>query len=159
MKLFLIAIGKIKEQWLSTGISQYQLWLKRYTDLTIIEVQGENTPKEPSTEDITRICEREGQKLNNEIPPGSYIFALDRKGTHFSSKDFSNELQRLSIKGEAKIAFIIGGPFGLPCNLLMSADKTVSLSTMTFPHALARLILLEQLYRGLSYAANHPYHK
>ncbi len=159
MKLFIIAVGKIKEDWIYQGISQYQLWLKRYTDMAIIEVQAETLQKEPSPDELARICDKEGVRLSKEVPPGSYTIALDRDGTLHSSLGFSDEISRLSLKGESKVVFLIGGPFGLSGRILSGADSRISLSTLTFPHPLARLILLEQLYRGFSYIANHPYHK
>lgn len=97
----------------------------------------------------------EGELLLKSIPTGSFAIALDEQGKEFSSKEFSNHLEKIT----QPICFIIGGAFGLSTEVKERANMLLSLSKMTMPHIMARLMLIEQIYRAYTISKNHPYHK
>ncbi len=136
----IIAIGKIKKLWISDGINTYK---KRLPNLSIIEVKSSNLNKEAN--DITSLLKE------NEV-----LIPLCEKGEILSSIDFSNRLQEL---GSKRLTFIIGGADGLAPKIKSLAHFSLSLSPLTFPHEIARLLLLEQIYRASTIAHGTPYHR
>ena len=136
----IIAIGKIKKMWIQEGIEMY---LKRLPGLEVIEIK-----------DNTQI--KEEQAIKEIIKKNETIVTLDENGNSFTSKQIATKLLN---SHHQKITFVIGGPSGLSPSLKSSASWQLSLSPLTFPHELARLLLIEQLYRAKSITQAGPYHK
>ncbi|MGM9986845.1 MAG: 23S rRNA (pseudouridine(1915)-N(3))-methyltransferase RlmH [Bacillaceae bacterium] len=159
MNISIVAIGKLKEKYLKQGIDEYCKRLSAYAKVEIIEQPDEKAPENLSEADMLIVKQKEGQKILNKISDDTHVIALAIEGKQRSSEQFAAELDRLATYGKSKIAFVIGGSLGLSEEVMKRANDTISFSKMTFPHQLARLILLEQVYRAYRINRNEPYHK
>lgn len=159
MNITIMCVGKIKEKYLQEGIAEYKKRLSKYVKLNIIEVSDERAPENLSHKEIENIKDKEGDKLLSKIPKDSYTIALAIKGHEFSSEDLAKKIEDIKTYTSSHIVFIIGGSNGLSNKLLHKVDLKLSFSTMTFPHQLMRMILLEQVYRSFRINNNEPYHK
>lgn len=159
MKITILCVGKIKEKYLSSGISEYMKRLGRYCKMEIIEVQDEKTPDGASRAVEEKIKEKEGQRLEKYIKEDAYVIALAIDGKQLDSVELSKKMETLGVSGVSHIIFLIGGSLGLQRKLLERADYKLSFSKMTFPHQLMRMLLLEQVYRSYRIIKGEPYHK
>lgn len=159
MNISIIAVGKIRERYINSGIKEYQKRLSRYCKLKIIEVPDREAPETLSEMQLEKVKEEEGQDILKNIKQGSYVIALDINGKKMSSEEMAAHMDRLAVMGRSNLTFIIGGSNGLSTQVLEKADMRLSFSPMTFPHQLMRLILLEQIYRWFKIIKGEPYHK
>jgi 23S rRNA (pseudouridine1915-N3)-methyltransferase len=153
--IHLIAVGQKMPAWVDQACADFLKRLPRELQLNTIEVPLLKRGKNP---DIQRIVRDESRKVLDAIPTGCSLVALDVKGNRISTEKLATTLDNWMQQGQ-DIAIVIGGPDGLSYELLQQADQTVSLSDMTFPHPLVRIIIVEQLYRAWSILNNHPYHR
>jgi len=151
----LIVLGKLKEDYLRAAEEEYTKRLGTYAKLTIIELTEE--PFRDPEGELNSIREREATKIRQRIAPGSFVIALDERGGEYTSVDFAHMLEKKSSQGQ-KLDFVMGGPLGLDRDLLKSADLKLSLSPLTFTHQMARILLLEQLYRAGTILNKKRYH-
>jgi 23S rRNA (pseudouridine1915-N3)-methyltransferase len=168
MHIQILAVGKLKSgfSYLQAGIDDYRQRIKPYAKISIIEVPDE--PILPSKTD-TQIMKKEGERILPYLQRATLSIALSERGEQLSSEQFSHSLfERLGANPSnggipaieaGPIIFIVGGPLGLSPTVLQQCHWTVSLSRMTFPHPMVRLILLEQLYRAFKIRRDEPYHK
>lgn len=159
MKLTVIAVGKLKEKYLKEGIGEYSKRLSRFCELEIVEVEDEQAPENLSAAQELQVKKKEAEKILKKVKEGSALVILDVKGERTSSEGLAAKLQSFFISGKSHITFVIGGSLGLDQELLKKADYRFSMSELTFPHQLARLILLEQLFRAFKIMNNETYHK
>lgn len=159
LKITIIAVGKLKEKYLKEGIAEYSKRLSRFCDLNIIEVADEQAPENLSSAQEEQVKKREAERILKRVSSGSFLIVLDVKGKKLDSEGFASKLRSLFLSGNSNITFVIGGSLGLDGELLRKADFSLSLSDMTFPHQLTRLILLEQLFRAFKIINGEPYHK
>jgi 23S rRNA (pseudouridine1915-N3)-methyltransferase len=159
MKINIIAVGKIKERYLKEGIVEYSKRLSRYCGLQIIEVADEPAPENLGAAQEEQVKSREASRVLDKVRDGDYLIALDVKGEKKSSEEFAAVLKKCMVSGNSSITFVIGGSLGLAPEIVRKADLKLSLSDMTFPHQLTRLILLEQIYRAFKIISGEPYHK
>lgn len=159
MKITLITVGKIKEKYLNDGIAEYAKRLGRYCRLSFVQVADEKTPDKASDALNAQIKATEGQRLLKHIREQDYVIALAIDGKMLDSVELSKLMERLGVQGESTIDLVIGGSLGLSDEVLRRADFKLSFSSMTFPHQLMQLILLEQVYRGFRIMNHEPYHK
>lgn len=155
LEITLIAMGNKMPAWVSQASQEFIKRLGESFKLNLIEIP---LLRRGHTHDLTRILEKEASRLHAAIPRDAHLIALDLAGKKFSSEQLSvhlNHLQHIT----SHVCFIIGGPEGLPKNCLTLSRERWSLSTLTLPHPLARVVLLEALYRAWSILTNHPYHK
>lgn len=155
----LIAVGKIKEKYLREALDEYAKRLSAYCKFEVVEVKDEKTPDSPSTREKQLVLEKEGERISAKIPQGAVVVSLCVEGKQMTSKRFAELISGYSIRGISKIAFIIGGSFGLDEKIKALSDVRLSFSEMTFPHMLMRVILAEQLYRGFTITEGKTYHK
>lgn len=155
----LIAVGKIKEKYLREALNEYAKRLSAYCKFEVVEVKDEKTPDSPSTREKQLVLEKEGERISAKIPQGAAVVSLCVEGKQMTSKRFAELISGYSIRGISKIAFIIGGSFGLDEKIKALSDVRLSFSEMTFPHMLMRVILAEQLYRGFTITEGKTYHK
>jgi len=155
MKIHLIAIGTKMPAWITQGYQDYAQRMPRECQLLLKEIPAEKRTK---NSDVQKIKVKEAEKLLDAIPNNCLIIALDVKGRSWSTEKLADNLQNWMMSGR-DIALLVGGPEGLTDNVRQRADQLWSLSSLTFPHPLVRLILAEQLYRAWSITANHPYHR
>ncbi len=150
----IVAVGGVKG-WATDGVDDYLRRLRRFFPVEIVEVPEENLNRRPPEE----VLAAEGAKLLRRVPAGAYVVALDReKGEPLSSEKLAQRLDSLGVSGRSHVAFILGGPLGLSPEVLGRADALVSFGPITLPHALARVVLLEQLYRAAKINRGEKYH-
>ena len=159
VNLCVVAVGTLKEKYLADAVREYVKRLSPYCKLTIVEIPETRLPLSPSPAEIKKVIADEGKNIIKKIPPGSYIFSLCIDGEMYSSEDFSSVISKITLSGKSRAAFIIGGSFGLSEDIKQISDTRLSMSKMTFPHQLTRVILLEQLYRAFSIIGGGKYHK
>ena len=155
----IIAVGKIKENYLSDAISEYSKRLSAYTKLQLIQVADEKCPENAPDAVLLQIKEKEGKRILENVADKDYLITLEINGRKLSSESFAEQMENLRITGHSDIAFAIGGSIGLSAAVSQRSDFKLSFSDMTFPHQLMRVILLEQIYRSFKIARNEPYHK
>ena len=155
MKVWLLVVGKAGPL-VADGIVEYERRAARYWSLGVHEVKEERARKGLNDEQIR---EAESARLLERAPAGTQICALTRDGERWSSNDLASYLNQLAVQGRDGVAFLIGGALGLSQNLIQRADRRLSLSSMTLPHELARLLFTEQLYRAGTIVRGEPYHK
>ena len=159
MKIILPLLGKTKEQYLAAGIDDYAGRLRRFVPLDLPALKEK---KNATKEDSARLQHEEARILLGSLPQlggATKVVALAPAGQQLSSEDLADLLCRWEDQGVREIAFLIGGPTGLAAELVQKADYVLSLSRMTFTHEMARLLVLEQLYRAFSIKAGTGYHK
>lgn len=153
-----IAVGKLKEAYLKDGCAEYLKRLKAFARVEIIEVNEYRCGDNPSESEIKTVIDKEGERIIQKIPKGSAVIPLCIEGRQYSSPDFSAFIERLSMTS-SHLCFVIGGSFGLSDEVKALSASKLSFGKMTLPHQLARLVLLEQVYRGFSILNNSKYHK
>ena len=156
MKITLICVGKIRENFIAEGINEFKKRLTPYISLEIIEVQAFQIKTQA---DELKARQTEAEKILSYIGKDDYTIALAIQGKELSSEGLAQKFDELSKSGINKINLIIGGSTGLDTSVLSKADFKLSFSKMTFPHQLMRLILLEQVYRAFKIINKEPYHK
>lgn len=155
MPIRILAIGTKMPAWVNAGFLDYAKRLSGAYALELCEIPAEKRTKNC---DIPRLLQREGEKLLAAIKPNHLVIALDRLGQSISTERLATELQKWQTTGRT-IDLLIGGPEGLSSACLQKADMTWSLSALTLPHPLVRILLVEQCYRAMSILQNHPYHR
>lgn len=159
MQIRVIAVGKIKEKFLQDGIAEYDKRLRPYAKVQVMELADEKRPASASPGTEAAAMEKEGDRILAAIPDGSFVIALDVRGKNWSSQDLAASLGSWELSGKNQLAFVIGGDLGLSQAVLARSDMRLSLSPMTFTHPMARLLLLEQVYRAFRILRGEPYHK
>jgi 23S rRNA (pseudouridine1915-N3)-methyltransferase len=155
MQIHLISVGNRMPGWVKTGYDEYAKRLPRDCELVLKEI----TPGQRSKNcDFTKIIKEEGERMAAAIPVGAHIVALELSGKSWTTPELSIAMQRWLESGK-NIALVIGGPDGLAGSVTSKAGEFWSLSALTFPHPLVRIIVAEQLYRAWSILHNHPYHR
>lgn len=155
MKFFVCAVGHRMPAWVAAGFEEYARRMPRETPLVLKEIRPE--PASGAT-DVDRVRRIEGERLRNSLPPGCRVIALDERGQTHGTESFAGLIGGWLQDGR-DVAFLVGGAEGLDSALKQSAHLMLSLSAMTLPHQLVRVVLAEQLYRALSLLRNHPYHR
>jgi len=153
LRLTLISVGRITEPFIRDGCAVYAERIRRYADFRLVVVPEVRITGKGKKEYIIRM---EGQRIQGKISPAVFTVALDERGKFLSSEGFARFLETNSLK---EIAFILGGPYGLDEKLKEEAEFRLSLSPMTLAHGMARLLLLEQIYRAFTLLRGEPYHK
>lgn len=159
MNVKIIALGRLKEKWLEQGFLEYQKRISAYGTAELCELEPVALPQNPSDAQISAALEKEAAKISEKIPPRAFTITLCIEGKKLSSEGLSELMQNAALVGKSNIAFIIGSSFGLSPSVKQAADFRLSISDMTFPHQLARLMLIEQIYRAFSIQNGGKYHK
>lgn len=159
MQIKIIAVGKLKEKYWREAVLEYLKRLTAMAKVEVIEVSEEKIADNPSKAEIEQAKEKEGDRILKILPPSFFLIPLVIEGKNLSSQDFSQYLGKLSLDGKSQIAFVIGGSYGLSPQVINKGDFLLSFSSMTFPHQMMRVILLEQIYRSLKILKGEPYHK
>ena len=158
MQINIIAVGKIKKDFIQMGIDEYLKRLSRYTKVNIIEVKDEKIPGNASDAEIEQIKEKEAERILERIPGNSYVIALEVRAKTMTSEGLAKWIKNKQVQGWSNITFIIGGAVGLHPKISEQANLPLSFSYMTFTHEMIRMILLEQVYRAFKIMNNEPYH-
>ena len=155
----IICLGKLKEKYLRDASDEYSKRLSAFCKLNIVELTPEKLSDNPSQKEIENALQTEAKKITEKIPKGAYIYSLCIEGKQVSSEELSAEFRNIGVGGVSNIVFIIGSSFGLSDEIKRMSNKKLSMSKMTFPHQLARIMLLEQIYRAVQISAGTKYHK
>ncbi|MCC8073740.1 MAG: 23S rRNA (pseudouridine(1915)-N(3))-methyltransferase RlmH [Clostridiales bacterium] len=158
MSITVIAVGKLKESYLRDGCKEYIKRLGAFAKVNIVEISEERASDNPSDSEIERLIEKEGERILQKIPKGATVIPLCIEGRQYSSEEFADLTEKISLKSSS-ICFIIGGSFGLSDRVKVLGDYKLSFGKMTLPHQLARMVLLEQIYRAFSILNHSKYHK
>jgi 23S rRNA (pseudouridine1915-N3)-methyltransferase len=159
MKFIVCCVGHRTPAWVSAGFDDYVRRMPREMPIQLIEVRPERRPaKAPSPGSLARMIAAEAIRIRAALPAGCTVVALDEAGRSFTTSQFADRLEAFRREGH-DVAFVIGGADGLDQGLKQSAALLVSLSALTLPHQLVRVLLVEQLYRGVSLLHHHPYHR
>lgn len=156
MNIKIIAVGKIREKYLKSGIDEFIKRIQPYSSLQIVEISAE-TIYEGSN--IEKVLDVEAEKILKHVGENSYFVVLDIKGQQLSSEDFAEKIRNISLSGMNQLVFAIGGAEGLSDKVKKRANFSFSMSKLTFVHQMARFFLLEQIYRAFKIINNEPYHK
>lgn len=158
IKITFITLGKLKEKYLRDAVDEYTKRLSRYCKLDIVELSPVNLPDNPSQSEIDIALSKEAEMIEKRMPQNSVVAALCVEGKQFSSEDFADFVEKNTDSGK-NMCFIIGSSYGLGNIIKQKADLNLSLSRMTFPHQLFRVMLLEQIYRAFKINEGSTYHK
>ena len=159
-KVNILCIGKIKEKYFAQAIDEYAKRLQAFCKLRIIELAEEKIrDNNPNSAQIAEVLQAEGKRIMQKISPSDYVIALCIEGKLRTSEELAGTLNTLAVTGRSTVDFVIGGSYGLSDEVKAAADEKLSMSRMTFPHTMARMILAEQIYRAYEIASNGKYHK
>ena len=153
----IITVGKLKEQYLRDACGEYLKRLKRFGSVQVVELEEYRLSDNPSQKEIEKALEIEGNSIQKEVK--GYMIAMCIEGKQLSSTKLAEKMSRISVEGQSTVSFVIGSSFGIAESVKKSADFKLSMSEMTFPHQLARVMLLEQIYRAFQINNNGKYHK
>ncbi|NCE65939.1 23S rRNA (pseudouridine(1915)-N(3))-methyltransferase RlmH [Pseudoflavonifractor sp. 524-17] len=159
LSVHLICVGKLKEPFYKDACAEYAKRLSAYCRLTVTELPEEKLPKDPSPAQIDAALAKEAAAIRGKIPPSSRVAALCIEGRMRSSQEMAQLFPALGHSPDKHMVFLIGGSYGLHPTVKAQAHTRLSMSPMTFPHHLARVMLLEQIYRGFQINAGGSYHK
>ena len=155
----ILTVGKLKEKFYLSAAAEYEKRLKGYCQFQILELPEARLPDEPSAAEISAGLEKEADMILAKIPKGAWFCTLTPEGKLLSSEALAAEMSKVKLSGKSSACFLIGSSFGMAQRLKDKADFKLSMSPMTFPHHLARIMVLEQLYRAESIQAGSKYHK
>lgn len=159
MKISVVCVGKLKESYWRDAVAEYAKRLSRYIKLEITEVPDEKAPETMSDAQEDAVRKKEGERILRAVKDDAYVILLAIEGKQRSSEGLADLLEQNMVKGVSHITFIIGGSLGLSSDVMQRGDIALSFSPMTFPHQMMRVILLEQIYRGIKILKKEPYHK
>ena len=155
----LIVMGKLKEKFYLSAAEEYQKRLKGYCSFKIIELPEHRLPEDPSPAEIQTGLDKEAELIFSKIPKNSWLCIFPPEGKILSSEEFAGKLKEVKNMGKSSACFLIGSSFGISQKVKDKADFKLSMGKMTFPHHLARIMVLEQLYRAEAIQAGNKYHK
>ena len=155
MRLSIIAVGSKMPAWVEQGVREYGVRMPRELNIQWCEIPLARRGKDNNA---GQLCRLEGEQILKAIPAGDKVIALDVKGRSWSTEELAKQLNKWQMSGD-NYSFLIGGPDGLSPQCLQRADGHWSLSSLTLPHPLVRVLLAEQLYRAWTITVNHPYHR
>ncbi len=159
MNISIICVGRLKERFWTEACGEYAKRLRGFCNFTITEVDEERIPDQASQAGIRNTLEKEGKRILSAVPKGAFIIAMCIEGRQQTSEGLASRLEELAVNGCGSAAFVIGGSWGLSDEVKRAAGMRLSMSEMTFPHQLARVMLCEQIYRAFQIISGGKYHK
>ena len=158
-RVTVLCVGKLKEKFYIDAAAEYVKRLQRHCKLELIELPEQRLPDDPSPAEIQKALRTEGDAIRERLPKGGAVIALCIEGRPCSSQELSRRMAEFGVQGKTQLTFLVGGSVGLDEDLKRQADWRLSMSPMTFPHHMARIMLLEQIYRAYQIAGGTKYHK
>ena len=158
-EITLITMGKLKEKFYISAAQEYAKRLSGYCRFTLLELPEYRLPENPSPSEIQAGLEKEAEEIFSRIPKGAWFCVFTSEGKELSSEAFAEKLSSVKLSGKSSACFLIGSSFGMAPRVKEKADFKLSMGPMTFPHHLARIMVLEQLYRAEAIQAGSRYHK
>ncbi len=158
-EITLIAMGKLKEKFYLSAAAEYEKRMKGFCQFRLIELPEVRLPEDPSPAEISAALEKEAETIIAKIPKGAWFCTLTPEGKMLNSEALADKMKGVKLSGKSSACFLIGSSFGMAQRLKEMSDFKLSMSPMTFPHHLARVMVLEQLYRAEAIQAGSKYHK
>ena len=158
-KVTILCVGKLKEKFYVDAVAEYTKRLGRFCKLDIVELAEERLPEDPSPAQIGAALAKEADAIRSKLPPSAYVIAMCVEGKTRSSEELARLMADSASRGDSHLVFLIGGSFGLHPSVKELAAVKLSMSPMTFPHHLARVMVLEQVYRAFQINLGTRYHK
>ena len=158
-KVTILCVGKLKEKFYAEAAAEYMKRLTRFCRAEIIELPEERLPEDPAPAQIEAALAKEAETIRGKIPQGALVIAMCVEGKLWSSEELARQMTGWANRGGSHLVFLVGGSFGLHPSVKALAEARLSMSPMTFPHHLARVMLLEQVYRAMKISAGERYHK
>ena len=155
MEITLLSVGKISSQWIQEGINLFKSRIQNYIKFSTVIIPDIKNTRFLSIENQK---EEEGKLIMEQINSSDFVVLMDEKGKEYTSREFADWMQKQMNSGKKRILIIIGGPYGFSKGLYQRANSLIALSKMTFTHEMAKLVLTEQIYRGLTILRGEPYH-
>ena len=158
-EITLLAMGKLKEKFYISAAEEYKKRLGAYCKFSLLELPEVRLPENPSSAEIAAGLDKEAETIFAKIPKGAYLCIFTPEGKELSSEGFAEKLAQVKLAGKSSVCFLIGSSFGISPKVEAAADFKLSMGPMTFPHHLARVMVLEQIYRAEAIQAGSKYHK
>jgi 23S rRNA (pseudouridine1915-N3)-methyltransferase len=158
-EITLITMGKLKEKFYLSAAEEYAKRLKGYCKFQLLELPEHRLPDSPSQSEILAGLEKEADLIISKIPKGAWFCVFTPEGKNLSSEEFAAKLKEVKLSGKSSTCFLIGSSFGMADRIKQMADFKLSMGKMTFPHHLARIMVLEQIYRAEAIQSGSKYHK
>ncbi len=158
-EITLITVGKLKEKFYLSAAAEYEKRLQAYCRFTLVELPETRLPEAPSPAEISAGLQKEAALILGKIPKGAWFCVLTPEGKNLSSEALAEKIAQVKLSGKSAACFLIGSSFGIAPQVKEAADFKLSMGAMTFPHHLARIMVLEQLYRAEAIQAGSKYHK
>ena len=159
LEITLLTVGKLKEKFYLSAAAEYEKRLKAYCRFTIVELPESRLPDDPSPGEIAAGLEKEASLILGKLPKNAWFCVLTPEGKNLSSEALAEKMAQVKLSGKSAICFLIGSSFGMAPQVKAAADFQLSMGAMTFPHHLARIMVLEQIYRAEAIQAGSKYHK
>ena len=159
MKIRIICIGKLKEKYWTSAAAEYSKRISGYANIEIVELKESKLPSNPSEADENSVLIREGQNILSKIKDNDHVIAMEVEGEQLDSVELAKKIQHAFDTKSSTIDFVVGGSLGLSDEVKKRADYGLSFSKLTFPHQMARIMLLEQIYRAFKINSGETYHK
>ena len=158
-EITLLAMGKLKEKFYISAAEEYCKRLGAYCRFHLVELPEVRLPENPSKAEIAAGLDKEAESIFAKVPKGAYLCIFTPEGKELSSEGFAEKLAQVKLSGKSSVCFLIGSSFGISPQVKAAADFQLSMGPMTFPHHLARIMVLEQIYRAEAIQAGSKYHK
>ena len=159
LEITLLTVGKLKEKFYLSAAAEYEKRLKAYCRFSIVELPEARLPEDPSPAEIAAGLDKEAAMILGKIPKNAWFCVLTPEGKNISSEALAEKMAQVKLSGKSAICFLIGSSFGMAPQVKAAADFKLSMGAMTFPHHLARIMVLEQIYRAEAIQAGSKYHK
>ena len=159
MKITLITVGKLKEKYWVQAVDEYKKRISKYAKIELIEVADEKEPNNTSEKDIEQIKDKEAERILSKIKDTQHVVTLEIHGKTYTSEKLAAEYQRWMNTGKSDVVFVIGGSNGLGEAVKKRSDQEISFGTLTYPHQMMKVMLMEQIFRVNKILRNESYHK
>ncbi len=159
LNIRIVCVGKLREQFYISAFNEYSKRLSAYCKLECVELNETKLGSSPSDKEIAAAMDKEAADIERAVGKDAYVIAMCIEGGQLDSEAFAEKINSLAVSGRGRICFVIGGSFGISPRIKQAADMRLSMSKMTFPHHLARVMLAEQVYRAFKISEGSRYHK
>ena len=159
MKLTMITVGKLKEKYWLDAVKEYKKRISKYAKIELIEVADEKEPNNASPKDLEQIKDKEAERILSKIKESQHVVTLEINGKQYTSEKMAEEYQRWMNTGKSDVVFVIGGSNGIGESVKKRSNQEISFGSLTYPHQMMKVMILEQLFRVNKILRNEAYHK
>ena len=159
MKITLITVGKLKEKYWVEAVKEYKKRISKYAKIDVIEVADEKEPNNASEKDIELIKDKEAERILSKIKDNQHVVTMEIRGKQFTSEGFAEEYQKWMNVGKSDVVFVIGGSNGIGESVKKRSNQEISFGSLTYPHQMMKVMLMEQIFRVNKILRNESYHR